>query len=328
MKYSLLIALFLTSITMSCSQSALPSKKQTQKTNQPDELGTVDWIRNFENGLALSEKENKPVFLLFQEVPGCATCRNYGHNVLSNPLMTEAIENEFIPLAIFNNKGGKDREVLKIYKEPTWNNPVVRIVDYDGVDIVDRVGNDYSAQGLYKAMEKALKANKNTVPEYMKVLGKELYGSTNSRTKETYYSMYCFWTGEKSLGSQTGILNTEAGFMNGHEVVKVTYDAKETDLKTLNNYASNNEMRPMKEDSSYRASSKDEDYYLKNSNYKFLPLSELQRTLINSALGKGKNPQVYLSPRQKKWLSKTRSMKKILFKEPFDKAWNVLAANS
>ena len=46
--------------------------------------------------------------LLFQEVPGCSTCRNYGHNVLSHPLMVEAIESLFVPLAIFNNKEGKE----------------------------------------------------------------------------------------------------------------------------------------------------------------------------------------------------------------------------
>ena len=73
----------------------------------------VSWYRDYETALELSEKHDKPVLILFQEVPGCATCRNYGHDVLSNPLMTEAIENEFIPLAIFNNKGGDDAKVLK-----------------------------------------------------------------------------------------------------------------------------------------------------------------------------------------------------------------------
>jgi len=122
MKYTFLITLF--SITTIMLQA------QTQKTTQPDELGTVDWIRNFDNGLAKAKKENKPIFLLFQEVPGCATCRNYGHNVLSHPLIAEAIETLFVPVAIYNNKGGSDAKVLKYYNEPTWNNPVVRIVGF------------------------------------------------------------------------------------------------------------------------------------------------------------------------------------------------------
>lgn len=309
-------------------QVGLLNAQRTDANNQDEELGKVSWHRDYVTALRLSKKENKPVLILFQEVPGCATCRNYGHQVLSNPLMTEAIENEFIPLAIFNNKGGKDKDVLNIYKEPAWNNPVVRIVDYNGTDIVERVSNNYSAQGLYKAMEQALQAHKKPIPAYMKILGKELYGSAPSRTQEVYYSMYCFWNGEKALGAQSGILNTEAGFMSGHEVVKVTYDANETTLKSLDKFATSQQMKFLKKDPTYRSSTKDEDYYLQHSNYRFLPLSPLQRTLINSALGNRKDAQSYLSPQQKKWLHSSKNTAQVLFLKPFDKAWDQMTASS
>ena len=104
-----------------------------------EELGKVIWERDFEKGLVKSKIENKPVFLLFQEVPGCSTCRNYGNNVLSHPQIVEAIETLFVPVAIFNNKKGKDAAVLKMYNEPSWNNPVVRIVDTEKKNIVNRV---------------------------------------------------------------------------------------------------------------------------------------------------------------------------------------------
>ena len=307
--------------------AGIVNAQQTDSNNQNEELGKVSWYRDYATALNKSKAENKPVLILFQEVPGCATCRKYGNNVLSNPLMVEAIENEFIPLAIFNNKGGKDKDVLKIYREPAWNNPVVRIVDYDGVDIVDRVGNNYSAKGLYTAIEEALTKNKTAIPEYIKILGKELHASNSPRSQDTYYSMYCFWTGEKSLGSQTGILNTEAGFMNGHEVVKVTYDTKETNLNTLNKYAASQKMSPIKKDNSYRQSSKDEDYYLQSSKYRFLPLTPLQRTLINSAIGSRKDAKKYLSPKQLKWLSNGSQTKETLYNTPFNKAWNMLAGS-
>ena len=71
------------------------AQQKTDPNNQSEELGKVSWYRDYEQALSVSKKENKPVLILFQEVPGCATCRNYGHNVLSHPLMTEAIENEF-----------------------------------------------------------------------------------------------------------------------------------------------------------------------------------------------------------------------------------------
>ncbi|MEM7085713.1 MAG: VPGUxxT family thioredoxin-like (seleno)protein, type 2, partial [Bacteroidota bacterium] len=265
---------------------------------------------------------NKPVLILFQEVPGCATCRNYGHNVLSNPLMTEAIENEFIPLAIFNNKKGKDLAILRKYKEPTWNNPVVRIVNAKGENIVKRVASDYSAKGLYRAMVKALENSGIPIPEYMKILGKELSYLRNPNIKEAHFKMYCFWTGEKQLGSNEGVLKTKAGFMNG-EVVKVTYDSKKINKDDLERFAQANKMKPIKDNGNFVWAEKDEDYYLQHSRFKYLPLSEVQKTKINSALGSRKNAQRYLSPKQQKWFKKVgKSTSEVLFNKDFEKSWN------
>ena len=82
-----------------------------QKTNplkQSKELGKVHWYRKYDEAITQAKKEQKDIVILFQEVPGCATCTNYAYNALSHPLMVEALENSFIPLAIFNNKNGKD----------------------------------------------------------------------------------------------------------------------------------------------------------------------------------------------------------------------------
>ena len=86
----------------------------TVNPNQPEELGAVNWQRNFEQSFAEAERIGKPVFILFQEVPGCSTCRNYGNNVLSHPLIVEAIETLFVPIVVYNNKGGKDAEMKEI----------------------------------------------------------------------------------------------------------------------------------------------------------------------------------------------------------------------
>lgn len=303
----------------------LNAQERTNPKNQDEELGKVAWLRDYDTALAMAKKQQKPVLILFQEVPGCATCRNYGHNVLSNPLMTEAIENEFIPLAIFNNKGGKDAKILKKYGERSWNNPVVRIVDVDGKDIVNRVARDYSAKGLYKAMTNAITKYGNEIPDYVKILGKELFAINN--TKETYYSMYCFWTGEKLLGNNTGVVNTEAGFMNGREVVKVTYVPEIIPNNDLTNFALQHKMAPIKKDNSYRKATKDEDYYLQHSNYRFLPLSKLQRTKINSALGSNKNPERFLSPKQLKWLRNMNTIgKENRSQKNFKTTWNTLSS--
>ncbi len=304
--------------------SFLPSiaQERTNPLQQDQELGKVSWYRDYEVATSLSEKENKPVLILFQEVPGCATCRNYGDNVLSNPLLVEAIEDLFIPLVIHNNKGGKDREVLNQFNEPSWNNPVVRIVDATGTNLAPRVAGNYSAKGMYTAMHTALIKTYVEIPEYMNLLGKEL--SAVRTTKEKYYSMYCFWTGEKQLGAAEGVLNTEAGFMKGREVVKVTYDDKKVNIKELDSYAKRNNFTPITQDNSYRQASNDEDYYLRHTPYKYLPLSNLQKTKINTAIGNHKDATVFLSPRQQKWLKEILSNKatqEILFDQSFTTAW-------
>ena len=87
--------------------------------SQPEELGKVSWNRDYNKALSQSKITGKPVFILFQEIPGCSTCKNYGNNILTHPFIVETIEEYFIPLAIYNNKSGKDAEVLRLYGEPS-----------------------------------------------------------------------------------------------------------------------------------------------------------------------------------------------------------------
>ena len=84
-----------------------------QKIDQPIELGQVHWLRDYDAALKQSAEKDLPVFMFFQEVPGCHTCSTFGNRVMSHPLIVEAIETYFVPLVIFNNKGGADAKSLK-----------------------------------------------------------------------------------------------------------------------------------------------------------------------------------------------------------------------
>jgi len=217
--------------------------------------------------------------------------------------MVEAIENSFIPLAIYNNKGGKDRVILEKFKEPSWNNPVVRIVSENGFDLVPRVAGNYQSIGLYNAMKNSLEKRNKEIPTYMKLLGEELAAVDNHNVKEKYFKMYCFWSGEKHLGKLNGVLSTKAGFMNGYEVVKVKYDERLVNDQHLEAYANKANCSPIA-GRSYRYSDEDHLFYLQRTNYKYLPLTEIQKTKINSAVGSGFSGKQYLSPKQLKWLEK------------------------
>ena len=108
-------------------------------------------------------QKSKINLFLFQEAPGFLTCRNYGNAVLSNAVIVETIEKYFIPLAIFNNKQGKDIEVLKQYGEPRWNNPVVRIVNSNGENLIRRIAGDYSKARVAQEMIRVLEEQQETI---------------------------------------------------------------------------------------------------------------------------------------------------------------------
>ena len=62
------------------------------------ELGDVAWLRDYDYATALAAAHGKPVLLLFQKVPGCATCVHFGQDVLTHPLMVELIAERFVDL--------------------------------------------------------------------------------------------------------------------------------------------------------------------------------------------------------------------------------------
>lgn len=295
----------------------------TEVNNQPIELGMVSWFRNYDEALDQANRQKKPLFILFQEVPGCATCQKYGNNVLSNPLIIDAIENEFVPLAIFNNVKGHDREILNKFNEPTWNNPVIRIINTKGKDLVNRHSGDYSSKGLVNYMLTALAIGNYGQPEYLKLLDEELDAVYKNAQSEAVYSMYCFWSGEAHLGALDGVVQTTPGFMNGREVVKVIYDNTKIEQEEITSHAQKANCKLETKKSKFRAD-KDPQYYLKKSNYKFLALSPLQKTKINTAIKEGVNPNTYLSPTQLSMLnsiSKSDSKYQSLYEQNIDDAW-------
>jgi len=47
------------------------------------------------------------------------------------------------------------------------------------------------------------------------------------------FSMYCYWTGEATLGQVEGVVASRIGHWGGDEIVQVDYDPNRTDLATL-----------------------------------------------------------------------------------------------
>lgn len=304
--------------------------------DNPVELGNVTWLRDYDTALKQAKKTDKDVFILFQEVPGCSTCRNYGNDLLTHPLIVEMIENEFVPLAIHNNKGGKDAEILNHYGEPSWNNPVARIVDSKGKDRINRIASTYTPEGLVKAMNTALLKRNNKIPGYAELLEQEF----SSSTAEAVLGMYCFWSGEKHIGNLNGVISTEAGFMGGHEVVKIKYDPSITNATSISRSSKKvkcadlaftddrTEKKELKKTlgqetkpiSSYRKD-KEDKYYLSKSKYRYVPMTSSQATKINSYLAQGLDANHWLSPKQAALIKSNINKAPVVYQDELRSAW-------
>ncbi len=276
-----------------------------QSQEQAVELGEVDWLRNYDQAVDRSRKNGKAILILFQEVPGCQTCRKYGKQVLSHPLIVEAVEEYFVPLAIHNNKGGEDARILQHFGEPSWNNPVVRIVNDKGSDLVPRLSGSYHPAALVETIKIAFQIRGETFPDWLELVLREERAKANG-TETAYLGMYCFWTGEKEIGGIDGVVDTEAGFMKGGEVVEVTYDPQQTDLKSIASIASesdcadrvySNQRRTDDRPGTFRSDSEPK-YYLSKTAYAALPMTDLQKVKANRAIGQGQSPDRWLSPGQ------------------------------
>ncbi|MEM7411616.1 MAG: VPGUxxT family thioredoxin-like (seleno)protein, type 2 [Myxococcota bacterium] len=284
----------------------------------PRELGRVDWNRDFEAGIAQAQQTERPVFLLFQEVPGCSTCVNFGEGALSHALMVEAIETAFVPVAVFNNKGGEDAAVLRRYREPSWNNPVVRFVDASGADLIPRRDGVYHTSKLAPRMRAALAAANRPVPAYLDWLIEE---HELAPTAQATFVTHCFWEGEVCFGSDPAVRKTRASWHQGREVVEVWFDPAQTTYEALVERAKargcadavvsldasqeriargifGNDVlaargRPRK------APEKDQKRHLRASKLRGLELTALQATRVNAALADRQDPRPWLSPRQR-----------------------------
>jgi len=198
-------------------------------SDQPVEIGLVRWGRDLDAALKKSDKTGKPIFVLFQEVPGCAGCQKFGREVLSHPLLVEAIETEFLPVVVYNNRStGTDKQLLSRFREPAWNYQVIRFLDSEARDIVPRKDRIWTAGGVAQRMVEALEQVKRPVPKYLQTVA-----SSSQTTGQAAFAMHCFWTGEYQLGKIDGVIATEAGWLDGREVTLVRYDTKQLSLGNL-----------------------------------------------------------------------------------------------
>lgn len=57
--------------------------------------------------------------------------------------------------------------------------------------------------------------------------------SNASHIETATFSMFCYWTGEATLGQVDGVVASRIGHWSGNEIVQVDYDKRRTDVAAL-----------------------------------------------------------------------------------------------
>ena len=301
---------------------------QSTAENPIKEIGSVKWLRDFDSAQEISSKSGKPVFLLFQEIPGCQGCQDYGEQVLSHPLLVEAIEDLFVPVLVYNNRKGADEKMLQRFDEPSWNYPVARYLDHQGQDLIIRKDKIWEIGGTVTRMIAALEKADREVPSYLQMIS----AAHNSKLETATFAMHCYWEGEAALGGLEGVVSTKSAWLDNKEVVELQFDPQiigydqlveqARSMKCASNvYAhSDDQLKSAKSKvgdlaasagdfgGSRSAKSSDQKYYLRNSWLRLLPLTEFQAVKINSALIKKQPYKQFLSPRQSKLAAQIQAL--------------------
>jgi len=240
------------------------------------------------------------------------------------------MENEFIPVAVRNNSEGADAKILARFGEPAWNNPVLRFLDGEETDIVPRRDRIWSSGDVAARVVEALAAARREIPLYMDLAMREL---SPHKPQRATFAMHCFWEGEVRLGALDGVITTRAGWVGKLEVVEVVFDASRIGYGALLKKAMEMECaskvfvhaNSQKEvvlalapglsapidGRAKDAKPSDDKYRLKKSPLRFLPLTPMQATKINAALGSGQAAHRWLSPAQKGLAKKIEAAIKI-----------------
>lgn len=228
-----------------------------------------------------------------------------------------------MPVLVYNDRGGRDAELLERYEEPSWNNPVVRFfaAGEDGApgrELLPRRDAVWDGQAVAERVIAALRAAERPVPRWLDLAVEELAPGPFARA---VLAMPCFWRGEAVLGSIAGVRSVRAGHLDGNEVVDLTYDPARLPLRELLTLAATEgcavrvwvpagslavaraevgDRARLLDVEPRVAAGSDHEHDLARSPLRNLALTPLQRVRVNAWLGNGRDPAEWLTAAQRR----------------------------
>ena len=192
---------------LACARAPFPPFSQIRAaiTGSPPELGTVAWLRNYDDAVARATREERPILLLFQEVPGCQTCVDFGRDALSHPLVVDAIEERVRAARDSQQRAGSRRHHSPPLRGAELELPRRALHRYaTGADIIARRDGIWSREGLIRRMIVALQtAGQRRCPTRLRIAHAEARTSSRGRSRR----LRCTATGRAKahLGALDGV---------------------------------------------------------------------------------------------------------------------------
>lgn len=172
-------------------------------------LPVDEWSQSLESAEKLSQESGKPILILSLNEGKSTTKTRFNKILTDSPLLAEVIEEEFHPVSRLTDESSTLRT--------RGSTPTA-------------VGEEFSKVDLAQFLRKSLVAHGKSVPGYLSTVGWE---DSSANIGTVAFSMFCFWTGEQKLGGIPGVLTTEAGWLGGAEVTRVTFDRTVLPFPTL-----------------------------------------------------------------------------------------------
>jgi hypothetical protein len=245
----------------------------------PSSPAVIDWSRDLATANKLSLETGRPILVLCDSAAG----REALNGCFAHPVIADATTELFVPLVL---------------QQADASQPVVRLTDANGRDLVPCLSGRISPAMLLSSLVAALRAAHRDVPAYLQLVNEE-YNPAN--LQRATFAVGCYWEGEQQLGKLPGVVSTRTGILDQEEVVQLEFDASRVKSSVLLDQARtlkcfHGVRRPatgtlqIADDQLHALS-----YY---PEYRYLPLTSLQATKINAALADQTDPGVFLSPSQ------------------------------
>jgi hypothetical protein len=196
----------------------------------PAELGAISWQRDLEGSLAAAAAGDGIVLVFFVRIGDARKQIEFGEAVLSNPLLVEAIETEFLPVAIYETGPGEHERVRHRYSEAAADGPVLRFLDPQGSDILPRGEAVWTVHDVAQRLVSALTARGRGVPGYLRILAEETDPAALERTTLAVEDQH---RAEGELGALAGVVEARSGWLGGYKIVEVAFRPQELLFESL-----------------------------------------------------------------------------------------------